>query len=79
MLESARTTGPNPKTTAAASFARARVALARLQSRFPKFRRNPGHRRFFRRAARSIARQRGTLWARLWLATRLIDSVTRLQ
>jgi tetratricopeptide (TPR) repeat protein len=79
MLESARTTGPNPKTTAAASFARARVALARLQSRFPKFRRNPGHRRFFRRAARSIARQRGTLWARLWLATRLIDSGTRLQ
>jgi tetratricopeptide (TPR) repeat protein len=79
MLESARTIGPNPKTTAAASFARARTALGRLQSRFPKFRRNPGQRRFYRRAARSIARHRGTLWARAWLMTRLIDSVTRLQ
>jgi hypothetical protein len=78
IVETTRTTGPNPRTTAAAAYARARLALGRLPVSFPKFRRNPGQRRFYRRAARAIARRRGTLLARLWATTRTIDSYTRL-
>jgi tetratricopeptide (TPR) repeat protein len=60
-------------------FARSAAILQRLIAEKSDFRKDPGRRRIYRRTARAIARRRGGLMARLWLAARAVESVVKLK